>query len=320
MDISSLNLLKDFDVDILKIDMKFLENLDSENKAGSIFTSVVRMAKWLNIPVVAEGVETREQLEFIRGVGCDRIQGYYFSKPLAMEDFDEHLQIGFDFDYDMLPKIKKEIELDELFNGSSMLTQLFNSFVGCIGIYEYSDRGIEVIRVNDRYYEVMGYNPQTLFLQGRNVLEKLYSEQDKEKLLDACERAVKGEHVDDVVLRRYHADGESVIWLLANIRLLGGEENSKILCFTANDITEQIKNEQIIEKQGRDLSNNYNIIQALYNNVLCGIVQFTVEEEPKLINVNNEACEILGYESKDRLYRNLEEEISGTDTVFGLQS
>jgi PAS domain-containing protein len=42
-----------------------------------------------------------------------------------------------------------------------------------------------------------------------------------------------------------------------------------------------------------------------------------VEEEPKLINVNNEACEILGYESKDRLYRNLEEEISGTDTVFG---
>ncbi len=105
---SSLNLLKDFDVDILKIDMKFLENLDSENKAGSIFTSVVRMAKWLNIPVVAEGMETREQLEFIRGVGCDRIQGYYFSKPLAMEDFDEHLQKGFDFDYDMLPKKKRK--------------------------------------------------------------------------------------------------------------------------------------------------------------------------------------------------------------------
>lgn len=86
---SSLNMLKEMPIDTLKIDMQFMEELSSSPRAGNILISIVRMAKLLNISTVAEGVETREQLEFLKNVGCDRIQGYYFAKPLTMEEYEE---------------------------------------------------------------------------------------------------------------------------------------------------------------------------------------------------------------------------------------
>lgn len=84
---SSLNMLKDTPIDILKIDMRFLEDFSIYNRSGNVLNSVIRMAKLLNMKIVAEGVETREQLSFLKGAGCDWIQGYYFSKPLPLKDF-----------------------------------------------------------------------------------------------------------------------------------------------------------------------------------------------------------------------------------------
>lgn len=84
---SSLNMLKEMDIDTLKIDMMFMEELSSSRRAGNILISIVRMAKLLNISTVAEGVETAEQLEFVRNVGCDKIQGYYFSRPLKQDEY-----------------------------------------------------------------------------------------------------------------------------------------------------------------------------------------------------------------------------------------
>ena len=84
---SSLNMLKDLPVDVLKSDMGFMEQLESSRRAGNIVISIIRMAKLLHIDTVAEGVETKEQKEFLKNIGCDEIQGYYFAKPMAAEDF-----------------------------------------------------------------------------------------------------------------------------------------------------------------------------------------------------------------------------------------
>jgi diguanylate cyclase (GGDEF)-like protein len=77
---SSLNMLKDYDFDFIKIDMIFLRNFSEKSKV--VVQSMVEMAKRLKLGTLTEGVETREQLEFLREVGCDLVQGYYFSKPL----------------------------------------------------------------------------------------------------------------------------------------------------------------------------------------------------------------------------------------------
>lgn len=85
---SSFNMLKNICMDVLKIDMKFLGDTDNEERSHAILKSIVDLAGELHMKTVAEGVETEEQLEFLKGVGCDIYQGYYFSKPLSVTDFE----------------------------------------------------------------------------------------------------------------------------------------------------------------------------------------------------------------------------------------
>ena len=71
--------------------MKFLEDFETSSRGGSIFTSVVRMAKWLQIPVIAEGVETPEQIEMLHSMNCVYAQGYFFFKPMPVADAEDLL-------------------------------------------------------------------------------------------------------------------------------------------------------------------------------------------------------------------------------------
>lgn len=87
---SSLNLLKDVTVEVLKLDMMFFRNNKLfELRNQTIISSIVGMAKALNMKIVAEGVETEEQMKVLRRLGCDYIQGYYISKPLPVEEFEK---------------------------------------------------------------------------------------------------------------------------------------------------------------------------------------------------------------------------------------
>ncbi|MCR4739351.1 MAG: EAL domain-containing protein [Lachnospiraceae bacterium] len=89
---SSLNMLKDFEVDTLKIDMKFMDTIDTSERAGNIIYSVVRMAKAIDMQTVAEGVETAAQYEMLKSMDCDCIQGYFFYKPMPSAEFSEKLE------------------------------------------------------------------------------------------------------------------------------------------------------------------------------------------------------------------------------------
>ena len=89
---SSLNMLADIPVDVLKLDMRFVQNLNSNEKQEKLIRLVMDIAKYLGIAVVAEGVETGDQVEFLKSVGCQLIQGYYFSKPLPAEEFAKYVE------------------------------------------------------------------------------------------------------------------------------------------------------------------------------------------------------------------------------------
>ena len=89
---SSLNMLNQMKLDILKLDMKFIQTETAKPKEQGIMRFVVNLARWLNLSVVAEGVETRAQLERLREVGCDYVQGYFFSRPLPVEEFEKLLR------------------------------------------------------------------------------------------------------------------------------------------------------------------------------------------------------------------------------------
>lgn len=153
---STLNTLKDVPSSVLKLDMKFFESTKNSRRAGNIVESVVRMAKWLGMAVIAEGVEQKEQADYLKSIGCYYIQGFYYAKPMPAEDYEK-----------MLENCSKEQELsrlktienhnhNEFWNPNSMETLIFNSYVGGACIFEYNNGATEVLRINDRYCKEFG--------------------------------------------------------------------------------------------------------------------------------------------------------------------
>ena len=143
---SSLTMLKEYDFNTVKLDMRFLTPLTDKSK--SIIKSVVTMAKDIGMKTLAEGVETMEQLEFLREIGCGLIQGYYYGKPESLEDVFTHLdQNGID---------KERIDWSSFYQKAS-----FNA--------RATDMPLEII-------EDDGLNFRTLFMN-RAYRDQIFSEE-----------------------------------------------------------------------------------------------------------------------------------------------
>ena len=88
---SSMIVLSKFDLDIMKLDMSLIQNDNPDNKKNAL-EFALQLAKMMQLKTVAEGIETEEQAKRIQSLGGDYIQGYYYSKPLPKEEFEEYLK------------------------------------------------------------------------------------------------------------------------------------------------------------------------------------------------------------------------------------
>ena len=91
---SSLNVLKDYSFDVMKIDMQFLKGFGSNEKTHTILESVVKLSGMLGMGALTEGIETDEQLDFLRSIGCSKLQGYLFGKPVPYNRIVEMIRSG----------------------------------------------------------------------------------------------------------------------------------------------------------------------------------------------------------------------------------
>lgn len=158
---STFSILKHFDFDLIKLDMEFLRDFESAPAARTIITSLVDMAKQLGIQTLCEGVETEEQFEFLREVGCEKVQGYLFSKPLpSRELFFELTKKGYSFEkassrhyFDELGKInlvgQHLMDLGEDSAGEAV--SLVNSL--SLAIVERRDNTYRYLAANQAYHE-----------------------------------------------------------------------------------------------------------------------------------------------------------------------
>lgn len=90
---SSLNMLQIMPIDIIKIDKSFIDKINKFNNNQNLIEAIMMIAKKMNLKTVAEGVEFKEQVEYLKSVKCDLIQGYYYSKPIKLEEFIEYINM-----------------------------------------------------------------------------------------------------------------------------------------------------------------------------------------------------------------------------------
>lgn len=154
--LSSLSMLKDVPIDVVKLDMEFVRSTIGEDRGGVVLSSVIRMLQGLNTPIIAEGVETLEQAEMLKNMGCHLMQGYHFSHPLPLDDFEEFIASSNTAKETRTEFKKKDPHLDELTSSSAASSYLFNHAMGPTMFFYAGDGSSESILVNDSFYEACG--------------------------------------------------------------------------------------------------------------------------------------------------------------------
>ena len=156
---SSLNILKDLKVDIIKLDMRFLVG-EIGGRGGIIISSVVQMAKWLETAIIAEGVETEEQADYMKSIGCKYIQGYLYAKPMPLEAFKAELVKTIHEPLKPALRLVEAMDAGKFWNPDTLETLIFSNFVGGAAIFTYnlSSKKMDVLRVNEKYLKELGMN------------------------------------------------------------------------------------------------------------------------------------------------------------------
>jgi len=144
---SSLNTLKNISVDVLKIDMRFLSEQRETGRSECILAAVIRMAGQLNIPVIMEGVENSRQVAFLRSVGCGYVQGFYYSHPLPVQDFEALTQGAQPAGAPLMPGLLERGD-EQAWPLDEQIDLLFNSIGAPAAICTSSRSGFRFVRVN----------------------------------------------------------------------------------------------------------------------------------------------------------------------------
>jgi len=240
---SSLNILKDIDFDIIKLDMSFVREETGggrTGRGGSILSSVVRMINWLQLPMVAEGVETMEQADFLRSIGCDYIQGYLYSRPLPEEEFNELLlgsHIG-----EAVPNMQliETMDANRFWSSDSLETLIFSNYVGGAAIFDYQKGGrAEILRTNQKYIQELGMNMSEKDLINHDLFDFL-DEVGRIVFEDMLDKAItSGDEQECETWRTINSPccGEDKICIRSTARVIGRSRDSYIFYAMIRNIT-----------------------------------------------------------------------------------
>lgn len=236
---SSLNVLREVDLDVIKLDMLFLSEKDDNNRGGTIISSIVRMAKWLDMPVIAEGVETMSQADFLKSIGCEYIQGYLYSKPLPEEEFEALLEKNRIDTKGLQEGVSQVLHANDFWEPKSQETLIFSNFVGGAAIFEYHNGSAEILRVNKKYLRELGMN-----LSEKDLIETdpftFFDEENGRIYSETLRLAVEtGEEQECDTWRTVSSSccGDDKICIRSNVRLIGHSGNRYLFYSMIRNVT-----------------------------------------------------------------------------------
>lgn len=236
---SSLNMLSNIELDILKIDMKFLDTSNHQNtRNSSILESITSMGRWLGLRMIAEGVETHEQVDRLLNLDCEYMQGYYFYMPMSREHFCELLADAGRIDVrGMQAKRLPSIDLEDLFHKDITSEAMLSNILGGIALYEIEDdTHLQILMVNDRYYRITGCNAVDLQERSRLITRQIHPE-DMPLVWDIFHKAQEaGSMGASGTFRRYRLNGE-LMWMHLQAFFLHKQGNRKLFYGSVSDVS-----------------------------------------------------------------------------------
>ncbi len=248
---SSLNILKDLMVDIIKLDMIFIRG-DIGGRGGTILSSIIHMAKWLDTPVIAEGVETIEMADYLKSLGCVYIQGYLYSRPCCEDDFMEYIRNIRHEPANVSVSLVNALDSGRFWNPDSMETLIFSNFAGPAGIFVYDkqDNSIEIMRINKKFIKEIGVGRTEKDIFETSPYDTM-DEINRKKFEDTIHRTIEsGDEETCETCRKIctRMCGEEKICVESSMRLIGQAGDKCLIFEMVRNITAQKKHISELEE------------------------------------------------------------------------
>ena len=235
---SSLNMLKSVAVDVIKMDMRFLEISEEEGQKGvGILEAMVNMARLMGLPIIVEGVENLQQENILRSLGCRYAQGYYYFKPLPIEQFESLLADERNLDFTGLHCRQVEaFHVRELMDGNLFTDTMLNNALGPCAVYDIYENQVEVTRVNEQAYRLAGLDAS----DSKDLSRKIWNnvrDDDRRTLLALFEQAYERQPASvEGYIHYLRVDGK-VLWVRVRVFFLREKEGHRIYFVSLADTT-----------------------------------------------------------------------------------
>jgi PAS domain S-box-containing protein len=224
---------------MIKLDAYFLRMDEATEKKGMhILESVVNMAKSMGLPIIVEGVEAQEQVNFLEDLGCCYIQGYYFYRPMPVEEFERLIaderrvdRRGIEF------KSNLQIHPREFLDENIFTDAMLNNVLGPVAIYRWKGDAVDIVRYNQQFFLMVGITIQQIN-DRRSGIQAYVHPDDRKKLYKILETATR-DHMNGGkgVVRVYRPNG-SIRWISMQTYFMNETEEGKTFYGSCDDVTE----------------------------------------------------------------------------------
>ena len=305
---SSLNMISSLPIDALKLDMRFIRNAFKEGRDTRLIEVIIDIADYLNVPVIAEGVETLEQMEALRAMGCDIVQGYYFSKPVPAEEYEVFIAERAKYDEEFVKSFSDVYIKDNISsNKSSVSSTIGHALTKGFDVIYYIDAitGQYVqFSSKGRYEDLqMEKGGRDFFADAQKNAQRFVYRDDRDRvslslMRDALLDQLVGGRAFTMTYRLVIKDNVPVYYNLMAV-MVSKEDNTNIVIGLSN-IDEQMRNERdfVFESTKQTSLTLSRIARALSADYF------------SIYMVNTENDEFIEYSSKNE-FNELKEERSG---------
>ncbi len=272
---SSLNMLKSVAVDVLKLDMRFLDIDEQEEEKGiGILESVVNMARQMRLPIVVEGVETLKQENFLLKMGCRYTQGYYYYKPMPVEEFEKLISDESRLDLNGIwCRQMESMHAREFLDNNLFTDTMVNNILGAAAFYDMYENNIEITRVNEQYYQLAGISSAAEAEYSKKIGNHVRDD-DRHVLFSIFSNAYEnGSNGGQGYIHFVRTDGK-VLWVYMRVFFLRERDGHKMFYASLTDMTamqEKKKEAVFVEQEVEEWTEKQKErIEKYYDNMPCG--------------------------------------------------
>ena len=275
---SSLNMLSNTKIDAIKLDANFLHIQNSDLEKGiHILESVINMAKTMALPIIVEGAEKKNQVDFLQEIGCQYVQGYYFYKPMPIADFEALIADGKKIDSKgLVSKLNDQFRMREFMDKNIYSDSMLNNIIGSVAIYSQHKNHVDIVRFNQQFFETVGVPD---FAERLENIENFLPEEDRPKLFEALKEAKENKFTGSSVMLRFFLSNGTLSTYRMQFYYIGKKEGNDRFYGSAINETElaDLKdNKKLIAKYSED---NMIFVRRIDNKWNYSVVSHALSEE-----------------------------------------